>query len=154
MAARKKSVKKPAAKTASGSKAASRKKAPAKKKAAAPRPARAKAKPRAARPKSRPSAAASPTPAKPAQERVAAPRSAAPERPALPAGRVSAEQVTLGHVMNLRPRIHVGFKPSAFIDAKRALADEHFASIEEAARAVSAKAIDISNESQDPFTRR
>jgi hypothetical protein len=67
---------------------------------------------------------------------------------------VSAEQVTLGHVMSLRPRIHVGFKPSAFADAKRALADAGFASIEEAARAVSAKAIEISNEAQDPFSRR
>jgi hypothetical protein len=64
--------------------------------------------------------------------------------------------VLLGHVMALRPRIHVGFKPSAFADAKRALADARYASLEEAARAVVEKAIEISNASphQSPFSRR
>jgi hypothetical protein len=62
--------------------------------------------------------------------------------------------VTLASVMSLRPRIHVGFKPSAFADAKRALAEERFASIEDAARAVATKAIEISNDPrQDPFGR-
>ena len=79
----------------------------------------------------------------------------APPAPA-PAGGVIADEVVLGHVMALRPRIHVGFKPSAFSDAKRALADARYATIEEAARAVAEKAIEISNDSsrQNPFSRR
>lgn len=58
--------------------------------------------------------------------------------------------------MGLRPRIHVGFKRSAFADAKRALADARYATIEEAARSVAEKAIEISNDSshKDPFSRR
>jgi len=154
MAARKKSAKKPASKKAT-SKGAVTKKAPARKKAAAAKPAKTKAKPRASRPENRSSAVAPAPPAKPTPKPVAASRSVAPERPAAPAGAVSAEEVTLGDVMKLRPRIHVGFKPSAFGDAKRALAETRYATIEDAARAVSAKAIEISNDSrQDPFTRR
>ena len=74
----------------------------------------------------------------------------------VPAGTVTADEVLLGHVMGLRPRIHVGFKQSAFADAKRALAEARYASIDEAARAVAEKAIEISNESsrKDPFSRR
>jgi hypothetical protein len=151
MAARKKSAKKTAGKKATGSKAGARKKAPAKKKAAASKPAKAPAKARASKPRTSsdasPVAAAKPTP-------VAVRRPAAPERPAAPPGTMSAEQVTLANVMSLRPRIHVGFKPSAFADAKRALADARYASIEEAARAVATKAIEISNDPrQDPFGR-
>jgi hypothetical protein len=58
--------------------------------------------------------------------------------------------------MALRPRVHVGFKPSAFGEAKRALADSRYATIEEAARAVAEKAIEISNQSspKSPFSRR
>jgi hypothetical protein len=58
--------------------------------------------------------------------------------------------------MALRPRVHVGFKPSAFGDAKRALAERRYATLEEAARAVAEKAIEISNEFSpgNPFSRR
>ena len=41
---------------------------------------------------------------------------------------------------------HAGFKPEAFMEAKRALADRSFASIEDAARAVADKAVELSNE--------
>ena len=86
------------------------------------------------------------------------PRVTSVPAPPLPAatGTVIADEVVLGHVMALRPRIHVGFKPSAFSDAKRALAEARYATIEEAARAVAEKAIEISNDSsrQDPFSRR
>jgi hypothetical protein len=69
-------------------------------------------------------------------------------------GPVSAADVNLGHVVALRPRTHTGFKPEAFADAKRALADARFASIDDAARAVAEKAVELSNESgPDPFTK-
>jgi len=76
--------------------------------------------------------------------------------PPVPQNDITVAAVSLGHVMALRPRIHVGFKPSAFMDAKRALVDSRYASIEEAARAVARKAIEISNDSPlpDPFARR
>ncbi|MGH9888349.1 MAG: hypothetical protein ACREBE_22635, partial [bacterium] len=73
--------------------------------------------------------------------------------PQVATGSIAADEVNLGHVMALRPRIHVGFKPSAFGQAKLALVDARYATIEEAARAVAEKAIEISNESpgRDPF---
>ncbi|HTO08840.1 MAG TPA: hypothetical protein VMR86_17460, partial [Myxococcota bacterium] len=68
-------------------------------------------------------------------------------------GGVSAADVNLGHVVGLRPRTHTGFKPEAFAEAKRALAEQRFATIEEAARAVAEKAVALSNESgPDPFS--
>ena len=152
MAARKKTAKKAAAKPTRARKL-SKSAAPAKKKAAAPARKKTPAKKPAAR-ASKPKAAAA---TKPAPKPVVAP---APARPAAPAphaaGTVSAEEVSLGHVMALRPRVHVGFKPSAFGDAKRALADERYATIQDAARAVVEKAIEISNESpsRSPFSRR
>jgi len=61
--------------------------------------------------------------------------------------------VNLGHVAALRPRTHTGFKPEAFQDAKRALVGVRYATIEEAARAVAEKAVELSNESGPaPFT--
>ena len=99
--------------------------------------------------KKKPAAAPKPAPA------VARPAPAQP-MPSAPAGTIRAEEVNLGHLMALRPRIHVGFKPSAFGDAKRALADERYATIEDAARAVAEKAVEISNEygGRDPFENR
>jgi hypothetical protein len=55
--------------------------------------------------------------------------------------------------MALRPRVHVGFKPSAFADAKRALADERYATIELAARAVAEKAIELTNAPRGKYER-
>src|SRR5262245_45027947 len=147
MAAHKKVAKKKAsAKKPGPARKASKAAAPAKKKAAAPgkKAAGAAKKPvaRAAAPK----------------KAVAAdrPTTSKPVAPAPPAGAVTAEAVLLGHVMALRPRVHVGFKPSAFTDAKRALAEKRYATIEEAARAVAEKAIEISNEFSpgNPFARR
>ena len=48
------------------------------------------------------------------------------------------------------------FKPTAFVEAKRALAENRYATIEAAARAVAEKAIEISNEFSppSPFERR
>jgi hypothetical protein len=152
MAARKKNAKKaPAKPTKAAGKKTSRAAAPSKKKAASRKQAPAKKPaPRAARPKAAPAA-------QPAAKPVAVPALPAPRPPAPPAtGAVGADEVLLGHVMALRPRIHVGFRPSAFGDAKRALADRRFATIQDAARAVAEKAIEISNESspRSPFDRR
>jgi hypothetical protein len=149
MAAKKKKAgakKKSAPKKKAGAKRAPPKKA-GKKKAAAPKK-KAPAKPA---PKPQPKAAP-PRPAPP----PAAPKATlapAPAPVALPAGGVSAADVNLGHVVALRPRTHTGFKPEAFAEAKRALADQRFASIDDAARAVAEKAVELSNESgPDPFS--
>jgi hypothetical protein len=154
MAERKKSAKKKApAKKAKARPAAGKSSAPAKKKTAARKKSPAR-KPASEATRKKPASAAKPTPkpvAPPAPQKAPAPVPLA-----APAGTVGADEVLLGHVMALRPRIHVGFKPSAFADAKRALVEERYASIETAARAVAEKAIEISNASsrQDPFSRR
>jgi hypothetical protein len=147
MAARKKKAKKTPAKKKVGARKVSKAAAPARKKAA-PRkkaavkkpPSRAARKAPAAKPAPKPTAAESP-----------AKKAAAP-----PAGTFATDAVLLSHVMALRPRVHVGFKPSAFADAKRSLADRRYATIEEATRAVVEKAIEISNEFSpgSPFGRR
>lgn len=123
--------------------------APAKKKASPARKAAAPAKKKAAAPAKKKAAVAAK--AKPA----ATPKPVAAPPPAA-AGAISADAVLLGHVMGLRPRVHVGFKPSAFADAKRALAGERYATLEAAARAVAEKAIELSNEFSpgSPFSRR
>lgn len=151
MAARKKSAKKTPAGKPGKAKKTSRPAAPSKKKTASRKKAPAK---KPASRATRPKAAAA---AKPLAKPAAAPAPPAP-RPADPppvAGAVGANDVLLSHVMALRPRIHVGFKPSAFSDAKRALADQRYATLQDAARAVAEKAIEISNEfsPRSPFER-
>ncbi|HXZ85093.1 MAG TPA: hypothetical protein VEI82_06360 [Myxococcota bacterium] len=66
-------------------------------------------------------------------------------KPPAPAGAITAADVNLGHVAALGT--HAGFKLEAFQAAKRALEGEHWATIDDAARAVAAKAVEISNES-------
>ena len=60
-------------------------------------------------------------------------------------GSVASAEVNLGHVHALRPRVNVSFKQAEFLNAKRELAEESFASIEEAARAVAEKALEATN---------
>jgi hypothetical protein len=70
--------------------------------------------------------------------------------PGSPAGSVSAADVNMGHIMALQT--HAGFKPEAFQEAKRALADRRFPSIADAARAVAEKAVELTNdEGSEPF---
>src|SRR5262245_55830733 len=130
----------------------------AKKKASAKKPSPARKASKAAAPAKKKAAAPGKKAAGAPKKAVAAdrPTTSKPVAPAPPAGAVTAEAVLLGHVMALRPRVHVGFKPSAFTDAKRALAEKRYATIEEAARAVAEKAIEISNEFSpgNPFARR
>jgi len=140
MAARKKArvakTKAPAKKSAAKKKVAAKKPA---KRAAAPKKkaAKAKAKPKAT-PPTKPTAAPAPMPAIAAKPAVVA------ARPAPPPGSITAADVNLGHVAQLGT--HAGFKLEAFQAAKRALEGEHWATIEEAARAVATRAVEISNE--------
>jgi hypothetical protein len=75
---------------------------------------------------------------------------------ATPGPSVSAQQVNLGHIFALRPRVRTGFSPEAFRDAARALADEKYPTLQDAARAVAEKAIELSNAApgREPFQRR
>jgi hypothetical protein len=140
MAARKKA--KVAKKKAPAKKSAAKKKVAAKKpakRAAAPKKkaAKAKARPKAT-PPTKPTAAPAPMPAIAAKPPVVA------AKPPAPAGSITAADVNLGHVAQLGT--HAGFKLEAFQAAKRALEGEHWATIEEAARAVASRAVAISNE--------
>ncbi|HTO70589.1 MAG TPA: hypothetical protein VMR31_12065 [Myxococcota bacterium] len=115
--------------------AAKKKAAPARKKAVA---AKAKAKPAPKAPPTKPAATPLPKPA------IAARPQVVPAKPPAPAGSVTAADVNLGHVAQLGT--HAGFKLEAFQAAKRVLEGEHWPTIAEAARAVAAKAVEISNE--------
>jgi len=138
--AKKKSAPKPAAK-----------KKPAKKPAVAAK-ATAKTAPTSKPvPLAKPSAPLAPKPA--AQPKPATPKPEAAPAPApRMSGGITAADVNLGHIAGLKPRTHTGFRPEAFQEAKRALADARYTTIEEAARAVAEKATELSNESgPDPF---
>jgi hypothetical protein len=137
--AAKKAAKKPAAAKAASKTAA---KAAPKKKAVA-----GKAPPAAKKtPPTKPTAAPAPTPVAPAKPPIAAKPAVVPAKP-VPTGSISAQDVNLGHIAALKPRTHTGFKLEAFQAARRALEQERWATIEDAARAVAAKAVEISNES-------
>jgi hypothetical protein len=58
-------------------------------------------------------------------------------------------QVNLGHIFALRPRVHAGFNPQSLREAIRVLAGETYTSLDEAARAVAAKAVELSNAKPD-----
>jgi len=60
-------------------------------------------------------------------------------------GEVSAEQVNLGHIFALRPKVTTSFPQAQFLRARRELADERYDSIQQAARAVAEKALSSAN---------
>jgi hypothetical protein len=60
-----------------------------------------------------------------------------------PKAEVSSLSVNLGHVFSLRPRVSKTFRQADFLTARQLLQDESYASIEEAARAVVEKALDL-----------
>ena len=126
----------------SAKKAASKKKAPAKKAAAKKAPARKKAAPAKKAP-ARKKAAPKPEPA-------ASEAAAAAEKPAAstakPKGKFGAQNVNLGHVFALRPRVPTSFPQAHFRTARHLLQDESYASMEEAARAVADKALELTRE--------
>jgi hypothetical protein len=53
--------------------------------------------------------------------------------------------VNLGHVFALRPRVSTSFRQADFNTAKHFLRDESYAGIEEAARAVAEKALELTH---------
>ena len=58
-------------------------------------------------------------------------------------GQVSSLGVNLGHIFALRPRVNTAFPPGQLNTAKHFLRDESYASIEDAARAVAEKALEL-----------
>ena len=54
--------------------------------------------------------------------------------------------MNLGHLFSLRPRVKTSFRQEDFRAARLSLEDEAYASIEEAARAVANKALELSQE--------
>jgi hypothetical protein len=151
MAAKKKSAK---GKGAAKKKAAPKKKAAAKKAAPAKKKPASKAKPKPA-PKPRPAAAkpaaAAHAPTKPVATPSPFPAPAPPPPPA--EGEVTAHDVNRGHIFGLRPRANTAFSPQAFENARRELAEQRYATIEEAARAVAERALELTNQrpSREPF---
>jgi hypothetical protein len=141
MAARKTTKKASGTKKAAAKKPATRKpaakKAPAKKKAAAAKSTPAKKKAAAKSPPAKAEAAG-----KPAEKKA----------PAAKAGKgVSSTAVNLGAIFALRPRVNTSFRQEHFLQARRLLDDEAYATLEEASRAVVEKALSLSN---DPKGKR
>jgi hypothetical protein len=88
---------------------------------------------------------------KDAPEAVAAP--AVAERNAARKGGVSAADVNLGHVFALRPAVPKAFRQEDFRAARHLLEDETYASLEEAARAVAEKALELTREAGSKTVR-
>ena len=127
--------KKTAAKKAPKKKAtAAKKKAAPKKKAGAKKAASKKAAPKKAVAKKKVTAT----------KKVASKKQKTPTKRTAPGkGAVSSTDVNLGHVFALKPRANTSFRQNDFMTAKRALRDEPYASIPEAARAVAEEALSL-----------
>jgi hypothetical protein len=147
----KKSSKKAGAKKASPkSKTGGKRATPAKKAAAKSKPA-ARAGAKKASPKRKTGA----KPAAPAKKTAARREPAAAVEKGSPApkpakkttkGKFSSMSVNIGHVFSLRPRVNTSFRQADFLTARLLLQDEAYQSIEEAARAVVEKALDMTHE--------
>ena len=59
--------------------------------------------------------------------------------------KVSSMSVNLGHLFSLRPRVSKTFRQADFLTARQLLQDEEYANIEDAARAVAEKALDLTH---------
>lgn len=62
------------------------------------------------------------------------------------AGSVSSLAVNLGHVFALRPRVETSFKPGDLNTAKHFFRNESYATVEDAARAVAEKALELTHD--------
>ncbi len=103
---------------------------------------------------------------KTAVKKVAAKKVAAPAAPAVetaqpakkkaapPKGAVSALSVNLGHVFSLTPRVETSFQPVDLLTAKHQLQEEGFATIQDAARAVAEKALELAHGGSAKLNRR
>jgi hypothetical protein len=121
------------------------KKAPLKKAAAKKAPAKkAPAKKASAKQAAVKKAAAKKAPAK--QEAAEKPAAQESEGQQPAAQGVSVTAVNLGTLFALRPRVNQSFRQEDFLQARRLLADESYDTIEEAARAVAERALELSNE--------
>ena len=76
-------------------------------------------------------------------KRTAVSKSAEAEKK--PKAKVSSMSVNLGHLFSLRPRVSKTFRQADFLTARQLLQDEDYANIEEAARAVAEKALDLTH---------
>jgi len=75
----------------------------------------------------------------------------APKKESQPDQGAASSAVNMGHVFGLRPRVSTAFRQEHFLNARRLLEGESYASVEEAARAVAEKALALSN---DPKGKR
>ena len=64
---------------------------------------------------------------------------------------VSSTAVNMGNLFALRPRVNTSFRQEDFLTARRLLEEESYGSLEEAARAVAERALELSN---DPKGKR
>ena len=146
--AKKKAARKKAGKKVAGKKSAAKKKSAAAKKKAAAGAVAGKSAAAAGKPAAKKTGAAQ----KPAPKRAAAPKSAASVQPPKDAAGekatdgISSLNVNLGHVFALRPRVSTSFRQADFLVARRRLQEEAYASIEEAARAVTEKALELTHD--------
>jgi hypothetical protein len=122
---KKASSKKTSSKKAPAKKAATKKKAAAKKSVATKKSAAAK---------------------KPAAKKATANKATAQAKKAPPAKSGSSSMlVSMGHVFALRPRVVTSFRPDDFRRARQVLAEEAYATIHEAARAVAERALELTH---------
>jgi hypothetical protein len=93
-----------------------------------------------------------------AKKKTAAKRASGQADGAKPAGGASGEgasiRINLGHIFELRPRVNTSFRPGDLNTAKHFLRDESYASLEEAARAVATKALELSHKGAAPKAPR
>jgi hypothetical protein len=98
---------------------------------------------------------ASKSAAQKAAPKKAAKAAAAPKAPAAtppepsaskPKGAISSKAVNLSHVLALRPRVSASFKADSLREARQLLEDEGYATLEEAARAVAEKALELTRD--------
>ncbi len=61
-------------------------------------------------------------------------------------GPASSMSVNTGHVFSLRPRVNSSYRQADFFKARLQLQDESYASIQEAARAVADKALELTRD--------
>ena len=61
----------------------------------------------------------------------------------------SSTAVNMGGIFALRPRVNTSFRQEHFLTARRLLEVEAYATLDEAARAVAERALELSNDPKD-----
>ena len=75
------------------------------------------------------------------------------EKKSKPDQGVASAAVNMGQIFALRPRVSSAFRQEHFLNARRRLEGESYASVEEAARAVAEKALELSNDPKGKLGR-